>query len=335
MTTTRTINLQSLHNPVNYRGVSPETRTAIINAIGIDIEGLCKQQGGKYTEEELIRGLRYLLSSHAHLRRYMETSPDYCFHSDPFFVPNGTDWLLLSLAVSSTMNHHHHHGGSNVDCCSPNGLCSSDSNSNDKDNGLGFLVGILVGIVVAAACLCCIGACVSTGSMINNNETTLAKSIKGLANTLSFVVPFGLAFYGFMHVFNPGQDYYYLYVTSASFLVGATCALITSLLNLISCFDKDQAALANPPSGELLAELATIKRLLEGEYTRPGDDQKACEAFIKDVVKYYIQTIAKSPDKDASNEKTALLSKTGMFAQPVAQTTAAYPQLEGSIAPAL
>ena len=83
MANARKLNLHYLHNTDYYRGVTPETRTAIINAMGFDIEGLTKQEGGKYSEQELISGLRYLLANNQHLRRYMETSPNYSNHSDP------------------------------------------------------------------------------------------------------------------------------------------------------------------------------------------------------------------------------------------------------------
>lgn len=54
--------INELYDLTRFPGVSLQTRTDIINAMGIDIEGLTTNEGGRFTQKQLSVGLQYLLN---------------------------------------------------------------------------------------------------------------------------------------------------------------------------------------------------------------------------------------------------------------------------------
>lgn len=286
MSNTRNIDLKSLNDTENYKGVSPETRTAIIGAIGIDVEGLTTEEGGKFTEDELVTGLRYLLVNNKELHSYIEKSDTSL---DMFSLPLSHDMTTAVLLNNAVDPHHAHTGHGCPDC------------------GSGDCEAIIIVLTIAAACACCIVTGYNSSQTLQSSESNRIKTLKMLATVLSFLIPAGITFPIALKLLGKDESYSYINATCISIIVGATSALFMSLLNRIECANQADEAPAYSPSPEVLAELETIKGILQGNYRKDADNPEEFRKFVQDVVRYYIHKIAKSPSLDAITETTPLL----------------------------
>lgn len=281
--------LAELYDPNFLPDVSQETRTKIINAIGFDVENSSIKQASKFTQQELFTGLRYLLAKNKNLSAYRETSSNsHSSRFNPFFVDRG-DLLFFNTMVTSS-----------------NSYSVKDSLITCKGERCDDLLCACAGLI---ACNLCVYAGSNTYGALASKEPTAVKIAKFCLITLSFVLPSVISWYLFSKHFNtpPAKDEdptaYDLLHYVLPFLIGATCAVLTSYLaKKITCFKPK-------PSQDMLNELHTVKAVLEGDYTHTEANQEQCREFIKETVRCYIQTISKDPDEEYhASERTALLS---------------------------
>lgn len=287
MSNTRNIDLKSLNDTDNYQGVSPETRTAIIGAIGIDVEGLTTQEGGKFSEDELATGLRYLLVTNNELNSYIERSSN---RHDAFYIPDIDNWMFAIALTNAVSPHHVHPAPGCPDC----------------DGGSGE--GMFIVFTLLASCACCIVTGYNVSKTLQSNESDKVKALKMLSNLLCFFLPASAAFAVALQWFDNEDPYYYVDASCIAVLVGAVAALVTSAINRIECASQPDETLKTAPSPELLAELETIKGILQGKYRKESDNPEAFRQFVQDVVRYYIHHIAKAPSLEVNTETTPLLS---------------------------
>lgn len=174
--------LKELYDPKIFPGVRPETRTDIINTVGIDVNGLTLNEGGKFTKEQLCEGLRYLLATNKDLHTYLEepqsSSRNSSSNPDPFYIP--TNHILFYLLLNSTDN--------SGDSCFPDGGCDSQ----DKEGALFVCAIIAVCLIVGGSSYCTAKNMCST---IANNESNSVKAAKIILTFSVFAVTVALTYY--------------------------------------------------------------------------------------------------------------------------------------------
>ncbi len=262
--------LNKLYDPKIFPGVSPETRIDIINTVGIDVNGLTLNEGGKFTEAQLCEGLRYLLATNKDLHTYLEETPQSSSRNsssrhDPFTIP--TNHILFYLLLNSTDN--------SGDSCFSDGGCDG-CDSQDKE-------GALLVCAITAACLIVIGTsyCTvkNTCSTIASNESNSVKAAKIILTLCVFAATFALTYYLLSSSIDDE-----LYRLMVALSIAAALAALTSYISKESlCLTKIAT-----PKKELLDELQTVKEILKRGYARPGDNKEQCKAFVR----YYIQSIS-------------------------------------------
>ncbi|WP_342219880.1 hypothetical protein [Rickettsiella endosymbiont of Miltochrista miniata] len=263
--------LNKLYDVNKFPGVSAETRTDIIGAIAFDVEGLTLNEGGKYTEKELCEGLRYLLATNKHLHTYLEPPPSSSRDSsylsrDPFYIP--TDHLLFSYLL---LNPAYDSGNS----CVPSDGCDGNG---DNEGALVICIAI-VALAFAAGFCYCTGK--NTYSTLESNESNSVKAAKIILTLSVFATTFALTYYVV-----PIDDEVIRAIIALP-IAAAPAALTSYISKLSPCLPK-----ITPPNKELLDELQTVKHILERGHARQGDNKEQCKKFIKEAVRYYIQSIS-------------------------------------------
>lgn len=285
-----------------YPKVSSQTKTDIIGAIGYDIEGNSENEGGKFTKEQLVQGLRYLLIKNDKLNNYRETTTriDRLAFYDPFYAPS-SDWLLINLLILNSDYHHH-------DDCTTHAI-STDCNGGDGETAIMVCCCVALSLAAAGFCIC---SGVNTMDTLNKEEEAKTTKIAKITlYLLASILPAAVLGY-YLHD-KPKNDFNFTSETAEKIaiftlryvvpiMVGAAVYALTSYIG-------KQITIEKKPSAELLAELSTIKRLLEMNYSRPGDDTNECREFIKAVVRYYIDEISK---KNEIIETSQLLSSSSI-----------------------
>ena len=250
----------TLYNPENFKRVSSQTRTDIIGMIDYDIDGLAKEEGGKFTYEELCNGLHYLLATNKDLHAYIEQNKSQISssESDPFIIPSRALRDLEGL------------GNCCLDCGSPE-ICIV----------FGVLVMILWVFVFTYE---------NIRDMLKSEEPSVVKMAKVIANLIVFIGVIAPVWF-----FMPT-----IYVVGLSSAFAVFCGVVAAALfsyasKTILCFPPKQKNLDEllKPSDELLEELGVIKKMLKENYTRKGDDKAACMEFLKTVVRLHINAISK------------------------------------------
>lgn len=282
------IQLKELYDSPFYPNVSSQTRTDIIGALGIELQGITVSEGGKFSLEELNQGLRYILLAnkeyHSYIKRSSDQSSCRSTYDDPF-VFTGSDLALWAIVLNDS-NHH------------SNGNCFNGSNCSGE-GGEGAFV-ICTAIVVLA---CAFGFCYCTGKNIKHTvagvESKPIKFFKIASAAAVFTAAALLAWY-----LLPGD-----YTSDAfkkespknaqissvllhgvlSVFIGTFAAVIISYLNKkVICAPKKSLT----PTKELLDELENVIKLLKSDYVKPGDDREQCIAFTKEVIRCYLNSIS-------------------------------------------
>lgn len=303
-----------------YKNISEHTKTDIIGAIGFDLEGLDKRDGGEYSKEELVQALRYLLVKNKNLKQYMDTnktigSYHYNRSYDPFYIPDGANWFFLGMMMND--HHHHHHHSSAYDNCFGN--CGGSGGGGDQDAGA-VLACVSVSVAILGFCIC---SSINTADIVNNErESDNTKLIKIVILALLAAapsIPLGV------YLWDKPKDGFGIENQDYEMLAGFTFHFLLPLLvatasyALFSYIGKNIEIRREPPkpSAELLAQLEVVKRLLETNYVKPGDDPAAVKEFTKEVVRYYIDQISKKehtlvvapPPSSPDTERTRLLDE--------------------------
>lgn len=271
-----------LYNPKNFDGVSLQTRTDIIGLIDLDIDGLAQEEGGKFTHEELCKGLHYLLTTNKDLQDYIEQNKSQTSSSDPFVIPS------LGLKKLGEVS------------CLPLALAGGNNDAV-----------LFVGCVYLVLCILTALFWVfwftygNILDMLKNEEPSFVKITKIIASLIVFIgVMAPLAF------FMPSLPGFYGLGIVFAFFCGAVATALFSYANKkILCFPNKQENLNESlkPSQELLEELGCIEKTLT--YARKGDNKEVCMEFAKTVVRLHIKSISKPENV----KKTSSLGGYGSF----------------------
>jgi hypothetical protein len=288
------LTLSQLYDSNQFSGVSQQTRTDIINALGIDIESVTVNEGGIFTAKQLCEGLRYLLATNKNLHIYIEKSSSQSYDSSNPFAISTNDALFIQIVSPSTPSTSTPSNSAN--CCESSDGC----HGSNSEKALFICAGILAVALAFGFCYC---SGKNTCVTLKSQESNLVKSAKVSLTLFSFAATFTLAYF-----LIPSNDV----LTRAifSFPIAAAAASLSSLISKkISCLPK-----IPKPKKEILDELQPIKRILEGGYTRSGyrsgyqledrsgDNKEQDHTFIKEAVRYYIQKISK--DKNSGLEQS-------------------------------
>lgn len=277
---------KELYDLNKFPGVSQQTRTDIINTVGIDVNGLTLNEGGKFTEEELCEGLRYLIATNKDLHIYLEKSQSpgsntSSSNHDPFYIPTSHDffpYLLLNSTYSS--------GDSGVPSDGCHGRCDSD--------GAAYICIAITALALVAGFCYCTGK--NTYSTIESNESNSVKTAKIILTLSVFAATFTL-----IYCFVPIDDEFIRAMVALP-IAAALAAFSSYTSKKFPCLPKIAS-----PEKELLDELQTVKQILERGYDRPGDNKEQCKQFVKEVVRYYIQTISKENNIELDQPHTTVI----------------------------
>jgi hypothetical protein len=265
--------LKELYDPKIFPGVRLETRIVIINAIGIDVNGLTLNEGGKFTEEQLCEGLRYLLATNKDLHTYLEKNPQSSsssssYNHNPFYIPTNHVFFPYLLLLNPSFNS----GNSSVS----NSGCGG---SGDNDKALLFCLAIIALAIVIIFLYCTVKNTLST---IKSHEADSVKAAKIILTLSILAATAVLTTYCLAPIAS-----LFMCITAVLLTATALAALVSYISSKFLCLPK-----IDPPEKELLDELQTVKEILERGYALQGDNKVQCKEFVKEVVRYYIQTIS-------------------------------------------
>lgn len=291
--------LTELYDPNNFPGVSPETRTDILGAIGLDLnEAKEDVDNKKFTQAELTQALHYLLGKKAKTNTKVSDlivyegsgvkldvlDPFYFRKSDPFY-----NYLLLE-----NFGHSHHHSGSDLGLIVPSGNCKPEEAA-------------IIGCVVL---VCSVGCCcyMCTEAAYKTEESEFVQNSKTCVASLLGLVTFILMTYFFItrdvgrHTAIDENDFSEEGYRLCQVLAGIASGLFSaaSLLTIFNYILPPCLPNLNPeppkPSRrvlEALKDLGTIDTLLDKGWHRENDDVEQCNLFIRAVIKMYIEQMAK------------------------------------------
>jgi hypothetical protein len=291
------IQLKELYSSPDYPNVSAQTRTDIIGALGIDLQGITVNEGGKFSLKELHQALRYIILTNEH-RDYIEHSNEPA-NNNPFIFSSSDLSCWPNIIIFPDCHSHH----SNSDCC-------GNANCGGSD-GEGAL--LVCAAIVALACA--LGFCYCTGKntqhTLQETESKPIKIFKFGSTCAIFIMAALLAWYllpddytsnaykenspktaqflsGFLHF-------------ALSFFLGSIAGATISYINKnIICHSNKPSA----PKAELLNELENVIKILNEGYCKPGDDKKQSITFTKKVICCYMELI--STDKNYRSTAIAI-----------------------------
>ena len=94
---------------------------------------------------------------------------------------------------------------------------------------------------------------------------------------------------------------------------------VSTVNNIWRCLPEQQRDIPQPSAAALgaLKDLSTIQALLAKGWSRPGDDIEQCNAFIREVVLAYINTIACAPEVRVDIPVSPASSRLTTFGRPL------------------
>jgi hypothetical protein len=297
--------LNALYDDTRFSGVGMQTKTDIINTIGIELD---EDTEKKFTKAQLQEALHYLLAKTAvtkpEIKRLFihDTQSFSSYRGDPFYF-GYHDNFWLYLAASDLSNHHHHHRSSSFF----GGGGGGDSSRDCKEGAA---------ILVAIACVCAAGLCCvyCTAKAYESAESEPVKNIKvgtaTVAGLLTFIL---LTYYLFEkdvlkskmeddYDFSPAAYRFIIVLLAAvgAFLAAGT---VSTLNRYLPCLPKKPEFPGLSPEGELaLLELSTIQILLEKGWHHEFDNVAQSDALIREVIKIYIDHLSLDATLEASND---------------------------------
>lgn len=263
MSNSRHIELKDLadfHKDNNH--VSSKTRKKIVDAIGLDLSALAAQQKDKYTLEQLNRAVRFYLVTN-NLPQYIIRSNDPL---DPFAIPDGKTWFWLAPKESDLLR----------DCGHADGA-------------------LLVCAFATSVVIFCASTGYNTYQVISNEGTNTSKALKVAAIGSIGLISASLTAFLFTQVCDINDRYDWAFVLLASLFAGSAASCIASSIILNECTNQAENVLKTPPSPELLEDLACVLNILKDEHCDESDKLEDYRNFARDVIRLYVQQIAKSP----------------------------------------
>jgi hypothetical protein len=296
---------KDLYSDKRFTRVSSETKTDIINTIGIDVnEAKDDIADSRFTQQELREALHYLLATEAQRNPNVErllvresasssssSSSSSSFRlGDPFYFGNNDPFLWYWAGYNSGHSHHHGHSGD-----------SSSSLSLDGCKDEGVLIAIALACVCAAGCCC--GVCMA--KTIDGPESRGVKTAKVTASSVTGIAVFVVLLWYLIKndiwrsslVDDHDWDLagYRVFLTLVSAFGGLLASgTVSTVNNIWRCLPQPEREVPQPSAAVLAAlnDLDTIKTLLSKGWSRSGDNKAECDAFIREVIMTYIETIA-------------------------------------------
>lgn len=314
---------KDLYNDKRFSGVSSQTKTDIISAIGIDVnEAKEDVAASKFTQQELKDALHYLLATEAkqnpNVQRLVvreNTHVSSLYVGNPFYFGNNDPFLWYWSG--HPINHGGGFGG-NINC--------------GGGNGEGAALMCAAALVCSAGC-CCV---ICTEPTINGPESRIVKTAKVTTSALT-----GAAVFVFLLVYLlkneiwrsslvddnhwdvEGYQAFLVLVSAFSGLFSS--GAVATVNNIWRCLPNQERQIPKPSAAvlEALKDLETVKTFLSRGWSRPNDDREQCDAFIREVVMTYINTIAFVPR--VSIEMPASPSRLTTFGQPISSVSIPLP----------
>jgi hypothetical protein len=295
--------LKDLYNDPRFPAVSASTKTDIMGAIGINVNDAKSDiPKGNYSKQELVQALRHLLEAEVKkknpraaslmVREQPSSSTSIMLIDSPFYVRRA-DPLFQLLDIAVHYNHHSH---------------SSHSSSSSSGNSDGAAGAILVGAAIACVCLSavCCGGCMAM-TVSNNTESTRVKAAKVTGSTAVGLATFvGLSCYFLLNnVLHSDivedrnlseSTYQFLMVLLAAASGLLASGTVSTVNNIWRCPTTDDTSEPSPRVLAALAELDMVKTLLTQGWSRAGDNEAQCSAFVREVIIAYIDEIAQEPE---------------------------------------
>jgi hypothetical protein len=311
--------LKELYSDKRFSQVSEQTKTDIISTIGIDInEAKSEVVASRFTQSELTQALHYLLAREAknspQVQRLVireHSQPSYISTNNAFYFRNDDPFLWYWMGYNSGYS---------------NASASSSSSSMDCGDCKGDGEGLL--IALAAACVCAAGCCcvLCMKETIEGPESDCVINTKvGVSSVTGVAVFISLLCYLIQediwraslvddHNWDVHGYKLFLVLIAASTGLFASGA-VSTVNNIWRCLPEPTRGLPQPSAAvlEALKSLETVQTLLSRGWSHEGDNIAECDAFTREVVLTYIQTIACDNDARLAVDGSASSSSAYRF----------------------